>query len=68
MRKHPCFSKLKKGDIVTDNVGEKFEVLEIDKRARKAMLKDLQHQNSKFWISAIYINKPQLLDEACECF
>jgi len=67
MRQHPCFSKLKIGVIVTDNLGEKFEVLEIDRSDKRTKLKDLQHANSKFWISATYINKPELLDEAGEC-
>jgi len=68
MRKHPCFSKLRKGDTVTDNTGDEFEVLEIDRRKKKAMLRDLQDRNSEFWISSIFINKPELLDEAGECF
>lgn len=62
MRKHPCFSKLKIGSVLTDNLEEKFEVLEIDKIEKRARVKDLQDTKSRFWISWIYINKPHLLD------
>jgi len=67
MRQHNCFLKLRKGDILTDNLGEKFEVLDIDRADKIAKLKDMQDPKSKFWISSIYINKPELLDEINEC-
>jgi len=67
MRHHSCFSRLKIGDIIVDNLGEKFEVLDIDRDDKIAKLKDLQDPKSKFWISAIYINKPELLNEMNEC-
>jgi hypothetical protein len=63
MRQHNCFSKLRIGDIVI----EKFEVLDIDRNNKEAKLKDLQDPKSKFWISAIYINEPELFDEMNEC-
>lgn len=62
MRKHPCFSKLKIGSVLTDNLGEKFEVLGIDKIEKRARVKDLQDTKSRFWLPSIYINKPHLLD------
>ena len=60
-RKHKTFSRLKKGDILTDTNNDMFEVLRIDNTNKKAYIKDLQSIQDKFWLDAKYINNPELL-------
>jgi len=59
-RKHKSFSRLKKGDILTDTNNDTFEVLKIDKTAKKVYIRDLDSQD-EFWLEAEYVNKPELL-------
>lgn len=60
-RKHKSFSRLKKGDILTDTNNDMFEVLRIDNTNKKAYVRDLQSIQDKFWLDAKYVNKPELL-------
>lgn len=60
-RKHQSFSKLKKGDILTDTNNDSFKVLKIDNTIKKAYVRDLQSPVDEFWLEALYINKPELL-------
>ena len=54
-------SKLKKGDILTDNNNDTFEVLRIDNFNKKVYVRDLQSTNDEFWLDSKYVNKPELL-------
>ena len=60
-RKHQSFSKLKKGDILTDTNNDTFKVLRIDNTIKKAYVRDLQSPVDEFWLEALYINNPELL-------
>jgi len=60
-RKHNPFSKLKKGDILTDTNNDTFEVLRIDNLSKKIYVRDLQSIRDEFWLDSKYINNPELL-------
>ena len=60
-RKHNPFSKLQKGDILTDTNNDTFEVLRIDNFNKKVYVRDLQSTNDEFWLDSKYVNKPELL-------
>jgi len=60
-RKHNSFSKLKKGDTLTDINNDTFEVLRIDNFNKKVYVRDLQSTNDEFWLDSKYVNKPELL-------